>query len=185
MSDEPYDSTEARFLDLGLELREIVVAALAVACEDDHRIAETKAGSTLRIGQPKGGGLALYAHCQTTIISDFSALFGADFEIEGPLRVFANAAIDTNEKPGRIKAVVGIFLFRGPNQILETLPLVRSFLPGSERGLVGAYFEVKGGLSEPSVEALPMATLASAVPSAIKAPFKVLRLLFERGGDDS
>ncbi|MCA9504249.1 MAG: hypothetical protein KC616_14265 [Myxococcales bacterium] len=120
-----------------------------------------------------------------TIGIDHGRLDVADFEIEGPLRVFANAAIDTNEKPGRIKAVVGIFLFRGPNQILETLPLVRSFLPGSERGLVGAYFEVKGGLSEPSVEALPMATLASAVPSAIKAPFKVLRLLFERGGDDS
>jgi len=33
-----------------------------------------KIGSTIRLGQPKSGGFALYAHCQTTIISDFAQL---------------------------------------------------------------------------------------------------------------
>jgi hypothetical protein len=75
---------------------------------------------------------------------------------------------------------VGIFLFRTSGQILGTLPLVRSFLPGSERGLIGAYFEVKGPVDEPDVEALPLQTLMSNVPSAIKAPFKVLQFLFGR-----
>ena len=36
---------------------------------------ETKSGSTLRLGRPKEGGFAIYAHCQTSIISDFRALF--------------------------------------------------------------------------------------------------------------
>ncbi len=102
-----------------------------------------------------------------------------DFEIEGPLRVFANARIDTNQSPGDIRAVVGIFLFRAPNQILSSLPLVRSFLPGSKKGLIGAYFRVDGPLDQPDVDPLALASLMSGVPDVIKAPFKVLRFLFE------
>lgn len=44
---------------------------------------ETRSGSTLRLGMPKEGGVALYAHCQTTIISDFRAVFPDDFTYEG------------------------------------------------------------------------------------------------------
>ncbi|WP_420347196.1 DUF1801 domain-containing protein [Pelagibius sp.] len=44
---------------------------------------ETKAGSTLRLGLPKDGGFALYAHCQTTIVSDFRSLFPDAFAYEG------------------------------------------------------------------------------------------------------
>ena len=31
-------------------------------------------GSTIRLGVPKTGGVAIYTHCQTTLISDFRAL---------------------------------------------------------------------------------------------------------------
>ena len=126
-----------------------------------------------------------YESMTGTIDFEQGRLSVADFEIEGPLRVFAKAEIDTNQRPGDIRAVIGIFLFRRPNQILENLPIVRFFLPGSERGLVGAYFEVAGAIDEPKVAPLPLATMASAVPSAIKAPFKVLRFLFDRGDNDS
>lgn len=44
---------------------------------------ETKSGSTIRLGAPKGGGVALYAHCQTTIISDFRGHFPDEFTYEG------------------------------------------------------------------------------------------------------
>lgn len=43
----------------------------------------TPIGSTLRIGIPKSGGFALYAHCQSTIISQFAQTFGMDFQVEG------------------------------------------------------------------------------------------------------
>ncbi len=36
---------------------------------------KSKAGTTLRLGVPKSGGFAIYAHCQTTVISDFHAIF--------------------------------------------------------------------------------------------------------------
>lgn len=44
---------------------------------------QTKAGTTLRLGQPKTGGFAIYVHCQTTVISDFRALFPDDFAYDG------------------------------------------------------------------------------------------------------
>lgn len=44
---------------------------------------ETKSGSPIRLGAPKDGGVALYAHCQTTIISDFQGLFPDEFTYEG------------------------------------------------------------------------------------------------------
>lgn len=44
---------------------------------------KTKAGTTLRLGQPKRGGFAIFVHCQTTVISDFRALFPDDFDYDG------------------------------------------------------------------------------------------------------
>ena len=120
-----------------------------------------------------------------TFVIDRGTISVEDFEIEGPLRVFARADIVTTDTPATIDAAVGIFLFRQPNAILESLPLVRSFLPGSERGLIGTYFDVKGPIGEPDIEALPLQTLMSNVPDVIKAPFKVLRTLFDGRPDDS
>lgn len=44
---------------------------------------ETKSGSTIRLGLPKTGGIAIYVHCQTTILSDFKQIFPDDFTYEG------------------------------------------------------------------------------------------------------
>lgn len=44
---------------------------------------ETKSGSTIRLGLPKQGGLAIYTHCQTTILSDFQTIFPDGFVYEG------------------------------------------------------------------------------------------------------
>lgn len=44
---------------------------------------ETKSGSTLRIGLPKSGGVAIYTHCQTSLMSDFRHAYGEDFAYEG------------------------------------------------------------------------------------------------------
>jgi hypothetical protein len=111
-------------------------------------------------------------------------LLTEDFELEGPLRVYSKVRLNTNSSPGSIKAVVGIFLFRTPNQILSSLPLLKSFLPGSDRGLIGAYFRVKGPVDDPDVEALALKTMLSSVPNAIKVPFKAMRFLFGASDND-
>lgn len=75
---------------------------------------ETKSGSTLRLGIPKSGGFALYAHCQTTIISGFREHFPDEFSYEGnralifetgaalpadPLRLLIASALTYHVKP--------------------------------------------------------------------------------------
>ncbi len=42
-----------------------------------------KTGSTLRLGVPKSGGFAIYAHCGTSIIRDFAEAFPGMDRIEG------------------------------------------------------------------------------------------------------
>lgn len=44
---------------------------------------ETRSGSTIRLGLPRDGGFAIYAHCQTSIIPEFRDLFPDDFVYEG------------------------------------------------------------------------------------------------------
>ncbi len=45
--------------------------------------AQSKSGTTIRLGLPKQGGFALYTHCQTRLMSDFQTLFPDDFHYEG------------------------------------------------------------------------------------------------------
>lgn len=44
---------------------------------------ETKSGSTIRLGMPKTGGIAIYTNCQTTILSEFQHMFPEGFYFEG------------------------------------------------------------------------------------------------------
>ena len=44
---------------------------------------ETKSGSTLRLGIPRAGGFAIFAHCQTSLIADFRDVVGDRFRYEG------------------------------------------------------------------------------------------------------
>ena len=45
--------------------------------------AETKSGTTIRLGQPKAGGYAVFTHCQTRVMPEFAALFPGDFTFDG------------------------------------------------------------------------------------------------------
>lgn len=45
--------------------------------------AKPKIGTTIRLGVPKGGGFALYTHCQTSLMGDFSAEHGAELTFDG------------------------------------------------------------------------------------------------------
>ena len=68
----------------------------------------TKIGSTLRVGLPKTGGFALFAHCQSSIIADFADLFGADFTIEGNRAVVFNSIADIQPEKLRLMIEHGL-----------------------------------------------------------------------------
>ena len=52
---------------------------------------QNKAGTTLRLGVPKTGGIAIYAPCQSTVIPDFADRFPGAFRIEGTRAVHLDA----------------------------------------------------------------------------------------------
>ena len=58
---------------------------------------ETKSGTTIRLGVPKTGGAAIYTHCQTTVMSDFRALFPGEFTFDGNRAVLFDTAADAEK----------------------------------------------------------------------------------------
>jgi hypothetical protein len=107
-----------------------------------------------------------------------------NFELEGPLRIYASGTLDVVEPPYEMIGVAGLFLFRGAGQLLEAIPLVKIILPGSERGLVGAYYQVSGDLARPQVRSLPGRSFAEGLPDALEAPYQILRAILSGGQID-
>jgi hypothetical protein len=65
---------------------------------------QTKSGSTLRIGPAKGGGIGLFAHCGTTIISSYANTFPNTDKIEGNRAVIFTHADDI--APERLRLLI-------------------------------------------------------------------------------
>jgi hypothetical protein len=65
----------------------------------------TPMGSALRIGTSKQARFALFAHCQSTIISQFAQTFGADFHIEGNRAVLFESV--KNIQPDKLGFLIG------------------------------------------------------------------------------
>lgn len=66
---------------------------------------DTKSGSTIRLGVPKGGGFAIYTNCQTTILSDFRERFPDGFRYEGNRAVHFEGAAEVD--PDKLSFLIG------------------------------------------------------------------------------
>ncbi len=51
-----------------------------------------KSGSTIRLGRPKEGGYAIFAHCRTSIISDLRNQLGDTFRYDGNRAILFDSA---------------------------------------------------------------------------------------------
>ena len=71
-----------------------------------------------------------------------------------------------------------------PTATRRSIPLVKAILPGSEKGLMGAYFQVSGPFEEPSVDALAGKSLAEDLPDVLEAPYQILRTILSGGSPD-
>ncbi|MFP6641928.1 MAG: AsmA-like C-terminal region-containing protein, partial [Myxococcota bacterium] len=100
-----------------------------------------------------------------------------DFELEGPVRIYASGTLDVTRPPNEMIGVVGLFLFRGAGQFMETIPLVKIILPGSERGLVGAYYQVDGTFDDPTVQPLTGKSVAEDLPDVLVPPYALLKAI--------
>lgn len=88
---EAFERFEGKDLDGALALRDLILdEARSLGIDDVDECLRwgqpsyiSPIGTALRIGAPKSGGFALYAHCQTSVVSEFGAEFGSEFTIEG------------------------------------------------------------------------------------------------------
>ena len=81
-----------------------------------------------------------------------------------------------------IEATFAFFLLRQADQLLGDIPLVNLLIPGSDRGLIGAYFEATGPLEQPTIRPLPIKSIAEGVPlpEMLRQPIDALQGLFSR-----
>ncbi|MEL7213192.1 MAG: DUF1801 domain-containing protein [Pseudomonadota bacterium] len=56
-----------------------------------YLISKSKSGTTIRLDSPTPGNVALYTHCQTSVIADFEALFPDAFRYEANRAVHLSA----------------------------------------------------------------------------------------------
>ena len=54
--------------------------------------AQTRAGSTIRLGVPRSGGFALFVHCRTSLIADFRPVAPPHMRFEGSRAVLFDTA---------------------------------------------------------------------------------------------
>jgi hypothetical protein len=114
---------------------------------------------------------------EATLELDRGRVLTDDFELEGPVRMRLSGWADYGRPSREIEGILGVFLFRRWDQILGSLPVVKSFIPGSDKGLVGAYFEVSGKLGEPKLTSLPVKSLTEELPDILTTPLKAIRSL--------
>ncbi len=96
-------------------------ARLDVALREELRWGQpaylSDTGSTLRLGQPRSGGFAIYAHCATSLIGDFAqtcpcrteknraVLFDSLQEAAAvPVELLISAALQYHARPERARA---------------------------------------------------------------------------------
>jgi len=135
-----------------------------------------------------------YERIETRIDFDRGFISTEEFALEGPLRILASGSIDLNETGSPVDATIGLFLLRQADWLLGDIPLVNLFVPGSDRGLIGAYFEASGPAADPELRAMPMKSIADGLPlpPVLRQPFDALQALFagrdtrrrKRSGDE-
>lgn len=133
---------------------------------------------------PATAGKALqYERIESRIDFERGNISTDRFALEGPLRVVASGSIDFNQDPAPIEATLGLFLIRQTNQIFGEIPLVNLLVPGSDEGLIGAYFQVTGAVRHPIIRAMPVTTIAKGMPlpPVLRAPLDTLLELLAGG----
>jgi hypothetical protein len=119
----------------------------------------------------------VYEYVKADLQIDHGVVASDDFRLEGPLRVYANGQLDTVPDTPELDGMVGVFIFRGAGDLMVNVPLVKAILPGSERGLVGAYYKVSGPVTEPRVVAMTGKSITEDLPDLLSTPLKVLRAI--------
>ncbi len=73
----------ARIFDEAASMEGVGVIEEALRWGQPAYLTPSGSGSMLRLGAPKAGGYAIYAHCGTSLIEEFRAVYGNEFRYDG------------------------------------------------------------------------------------------------------
>ena len=108
------------------------------------------------------------------------ALHANSFAITGPtLRLVATGSVAL-QKPHTMEVVAGLFLFRGIDKVIGSVPILSTLLLGSDENLVPAYFSLEGPWEDPRARLIPIKTFFAGPASIVVEGLP----LFVRGGLD-
>ena len=89
-------------------------------------------------------------------------LVSDSFRVEAPsLRVLAAGEADLIADPKQLEAVVGLFFFRGLDNLISMFPYLDRLLLGPDENFVGAYFAMTGPWDGPEARLIPVKSLTS------------------------
>jgi hypothetical protein len=120
-----------------------------------------------------------YEKIETELLLGDGRITADRLELEGPVRIYATGTVDFAHPPQQIDAVVGVFLMQRIRSLLGMVPLVNLVVPGSDKGMVGAYFRVRGPWEEPDVETMKLKSLKEELPEIITAPVDFIQWLWK------
>jgi hypothetical protein len=122
-----------------------------------------------------------YETIETELVLGDGRITADRLELEGPVRIYATGTLDFEHPPQQIDAVVGVFLMQRIRGLLGMVPLVNLVVPGSNKGMVGAYFRVRGPWEQPEVETMKLKSLKEELPEIITAPVDFIQWLWKTG----
>ncbi len=174
----PVLSTAAGPVSIGLrngEIRRRLPLAFAIAAASDT-FNPFRSRDILEYG-----GIDGLFHLEDSLLSTESvSLKGSS------VRLVATGSVDVVDPDHRVEAVAGLFFFRGLDVVIGALPLLNTFLLGSDDNLVSAYFSVTGPWLDPDASLItsksiakgPASFMIEGVPSFVRAGLSTLQRLF-------
>jgi uncharacterized protein YhdP len=134
---------------------------------------DIKSWLTARIPDPTRAGLPF-----EVILGDFEGRGGVfwteNFIVHGPVMdIAAKGSIDVDRN--LLDMEVGMFPFRTVNWLIEMVPIVGWHVAGGTEGLLAAYVQVSGPLSDPKVVPKPITSVTEFVKKFLAMPINVIR----------
>ena len=82
-----------------------------------------------------------------------------------------------------IEATVGVQPLQTIDKVVSKIPVVGWLLTGKDKSLITAYFEVKGKVGDPTVNAIPVKSMAKGVFNVFKRIFQLPAKVFTDTGE--
>ena len=128
---------------------------------------------TAQVPDPRVSGLQF-----RTLTADFKGSDGIfytdDLLLDGPvIDIVASGNVNLDQSTLDMK--IGMIPFNTVNWLLSSIPIVGKNVAGGTKSIIAAYFNVRGPISDPSVTAAPITSVAELLKKTLGLPINLIR----------